>query len=195
MRNRSVGKAVTLYASSITTPVGALGLAVRDEGVCWVGRVPSASVMPRDPEWPESSVDPMRRMGVRIWVWEEEPRLTGALADSLTRYFAGDTEAFRGLPIAPSGTDFQLEVWEACAQVPFGETVTYGDLAKRMGRPGAARAVGQAMQRNPLPLVVPCHRVIGSDEALVGYSMGGLYAKRWLLEHERRVVERAAQTA
>lgn len=183
---------MTLYASAMSSPFGALGLAVRDEGVCWVGRLPSPNVRPGDSRWPESDVDPTGRLGVRIWVGEKEPRLTAPLSDAVTRYFAGDAEAFRGLPIAPAGTEFQLAVWEACARVPFGETITYGDLAAQAGRPGAARAVGQAMNRNPVPLVVPCHRVVGSDHALVGYSMGGVHVKKWLLEHERSVVERAA---
>jgi methylated-DNA-[protein]-cysteine S-methyltransferase len=185
-------QAVTLYASAVDSPFGPLGLAVRDEGVAWVGRVVSTGLRPGDARWPESSVDPVGRLGVRIWVSEKEPMLTGALADSLTRYFAGDPDAFRGLPMAPAGTPFQLAVWEACARVPFGETISYTELAKEAGHPNAARAVGQAMQRNPVPLVVPCHRVVGKNDDLVGYSLGGIRVKKWLLEHERSVMERAA---
>lgn len=183
--------AVTLYASVIATPIGPLGLAVRDEGVCWVGSVRSIRVTPGHAQWPERSVDPAGRLGVRIWYSEKEPKLTAPLADALARYFAGDAEAFRGLPMAPAGTDFQLAVWEECARIPFGETITYGELAARVGRPKAARAIGNAMNQNPTPLVVPCHRVVGTNDSLGGYGMGGLSVKKWLLEHERRVVERA----
>ncbi len=186
--------AVTLYASVITTPIGPLGVAVRDEGVCWVGNVRSIRVTPGHADWPERAVDHAGRMGVRIWYGEREPRLTAPLADAITRYFAGDTDTFGGLPMAPAGTEFQLAVWEECARIPFGDTISYGELAERVGRPKAARAVGNAMNQNPTPLVVPCHRVVGSNDALCGYGMGGLKVKKWLLEHERRVVERAPAT-
>jgi len=81
------------------------------------------------------------------------------------------------------GTPFQLQVWAALEHIPFGETISYGELARRVGAPGAARAVGLANGRNPVPIVVPCHRVIGADGTLTGYG-GGLDRKRWLLAHE-----------
>ncbi len=105
-----------------------------------------------------------------------------AAREQLDAYFAGELERF-DLRLAPAGTAFQLRVWEELQRIPFGETISYGELADRVGRPGAARAVGTANGRNPLAIVVPCHRVIGSDGALHGFA-GGLERKRWLLAHE-----------
>ena len=100
----------------------------------------------------------------------------------LREYFGGERRAF-DLPLSPRGTDFQQRVWRALREIPFGETWSYADLARRAGRPGSARAAGAANGKNPLSIVVPCHRVIGADGSLTGYA-GGLAAKRWLLEHE-----------
>lgn len=100
----------------------------------------------------------------------------------LAEYFAGDREAF-DLKLEPPGTEFQLSVWAELAQIPYGETRSYGQIAKRIGKPRAARAVGSANDRNPIAVIVPCHRVIGARGDLVGYG-GGLQRKTWLLEHE-----------
>ncbi len=107
---------------------------------------------------------------------------TARAVRQLGEYFEGRRRRF-DLELAPRGTEFQLRVWRALAEVPYGETVTYGELAERLGRPGAARAVGRANGTNPIPIVVPCHRVIGADGSLVGYG-GGLEVKRALLELE-----------
>lgn len=117
-------------------------------------------------------------------------RRGGVLADAaaqLTEYFAGARRDF-DLPLLPSGTTFQLEVWRALAKIPFGATCSYGDLARTIGRPSASRAVGAANGKNPLAIILPCHRVIGSGGELTGYG-GGLPMKRWLLGHERAVVQ------
>ena len=106
-----------------------------------------------------------------------------AASDALHAYFAGTRRDFGDLVLAPRGSAFMLRVWGALREIPFGETESYGALARRIGHPGAARAVGLANARNPLALVVPCHRVIGSDGELTGYA-GGLWRKRWLLAHE-----------
>jgi methylated-DNA-[protein]-cysteine S-methyltransferase len=100
----------------------------------------------------------------------------------LGAYFAGELVDF-DLPLAPRGSPFQLEVWEALRGIPYGETISYRELALRVGRPGAARAVGAANGRNPIGIVVPCHRVIGSNGTLTGYA-GGIDRKRRLLELE-----------
>ena len=105
----------------------------------------------------------------------------------LRAYFAGELRQF-SLPLAPAGTPFQLDVWHALAAIPYGETTSYGDLARRIGRARAVRAVGAANGSNPLPIVVPCHRVIGSNGSLTGYG-GGLPIKRALLALERGVVD------
>jgi methylated-DNA-[protein]-cysteine S-methyltransferase len=102
--------------------------------------------------------------------------------EQLDAYFAGELETF-DLPLAPAGTAFQLRVWDQLKRIPFGETISYRELAERLGDPRAVRAVGLANGRNPISIVVPCHRVIGADGSLVGYG-GGLERKRWLLEHE-----------
>jgi methylated-DNA-[protein]-cysteine S-methyltransferase len=101
----------------------------------------------------------------------------------LDAYFAGELRAF-DLPLAPAGTEFQQLVWRALRAIPYGATRSYADIARAIDRPTASRAVGAANGKNPLAIVVPCHRVIGAAGALVGYA-GGLPTKRWLLEHER----------
>ena len=100
----------------------------------------------------------------------------------LGEYFAGKRREFE-LELAPYGTDFQLRVWRALREIPYGAVRNYGDIARAIGQPGAARAVGQAVGRNPLPIVIPCHRVIASDGSIGGYS-GGLTIKHRLLALE-----------
>ena len=104
-------------------------------------------------------------------------------AKQLAEYFAGTRTEFE-LELAPGGTPFQQLVWSALRAIPFGATVSYGHIARAIGRPAASRAVGAANGRNPIAIIVPCHRVIGSSGALTGYG-GGLPAKQFLLEHER----------
>ena len=103
--------------------------------------------------------------------------------EGLDRYFAGDLTAIDALAVNPSGTPFQLRVWSALRDVRAGLTTSYSAIAKRLGTPRAVRAVGAANGANPIPIVIPCHRVIGVDGRLVGYG-GGLERKRWLLAHE-----------
>jgi methylated-DNA-[protein]-cysteine S-methyltransferase len=101
----------------------------------------------------------------------------------LSRYFAGEITAIDDIPVELNGTDFQKRVWQALRRIPAGSTLSYGALARRIGEAAAVRAVGAANGANPVALVVPCHRVIGSDGTLTGYG-GGLDRKRWLLVHE-----------
>ena len=115
----------------------------------------------------------------------------GRAAAQLAEYFAGQRRAF-DLPLAPRGTGFQVLVWQALTRIPHGETRSYRELAGSLGRPSACRAVGAANGRNPISIIVPCHRLIASNGDLTGYA-GGLAAKRWLLEHERaRLADRRA---
>ena len=116
--------------------------------------------------------------------WRHSDESLAEAAGQLEAYFHGEREAF-DLPLAPQGTPFQLRVWEALLTIPCAETVSYGHIARLIGDANAGRAVGAANGRNPLPIVVPCHRVIGSNGKLVGYG-GGLSVKEALLEHERR---------
>ncbi len=107
-----------------------------------------------------------------------------AVAAQLREYFAGTRRTFE-LELAPRGTPFQLEVWKALCEIPYGDTITYAELARRIGRPAAVRAVGAANGANPIPIVVPCHRVIGSNGTLTGYG-GGIERKQFLLALEGR---------
>jgi methylated-DNA-[protein]-cysteine S-methyltransferase len=111
----------------------------------------------------------------------DQDAYAGALSQ-LTEYFAGEREEF-DLPLDPQGTEFQLAVWRALTEIPYGETRSYGQIAESVGRPKAARAVGMANNKNPIAVIVPCHRVIGAGGALVGYA-GGLERKTLLLELE-----------
>lgn len=110
---------------------------------------------------------------------------TEAAREQIDAYFAHELRVFR-LPLDPSGTEFQRRVWFALADIPYGETESYASLAARVGNPKACRAVGMTNGRNPLPLVLPCHRVIGSNGSLTGYG-GGLDLKQRLLDHERAI--------
>ena len=126
---------------------------------------------------------PDRRWGVTVGdSWAHDPAALAPAAEQLTAYFAGELTRF-DLPIAPVGTPFQKAVWDELLAIPYGETTSYRELAELLGRPGSARAVGAANARNPLAIVVPCHRVVGSDRSLTGYA-GGLDVKRALLRLE-----------
>jgi methylated-DNA-[protein]-cysteine S-methyltransferase len=115
------------------------------------------------------------------------------LSTRLRAYFAGDIEIFDEVPVRAGGTPFQRAVWAALREIPPGRTTSYGQLAARLGRPGASRAVGHANGANPVAIAVPCHRVIGADGTLTGYG-GGLERKRWLLEHERACLAAAGRS-
>ena len=148
----------------VSTPIGGLGVAVDGSGVCRV-RFGGAPLATSDPV--------------------ADPRL-GAATDQLDRYFAGTLSEF-DLPLSVTeGSDFERAVWRAIAAIPYAHMRTYGEIAADVGDPGAARAVGVACNRNPLPVVVPCHRVVGAGGKLVGFG-GGLPRKRFLLELEARV--------
>jgi methylated-DNA-[protein]-cysteine S-methyltransferase len=148
------------------SPIGPLLLAAEDAGLRSIEFVNGRRPAHPDPDWHE---DPERL---------QEP------ARQLRAYFAGELETF-DLPLAPAGTSFQLAVWRSLCEIPYGETISYGELARRLGNPKASRAVGLANGANPLPIVIPCHRVIGSNGKLTGYG-GGLPIKEKLLALERR---------
>ena len=136
--------------------------------------------------------DGERLHGLYMTNHRRAPVFDGATADEaafeeaarqLAEWFAGRRTTF-DLPTEPRGTAFQHQVWGVLRQIPFGRTMTYGEVALHAGLPGSARAVGHAVGRNPLSIVVPCHRVVGARGVLTGYA-GGLDNKRWLLQHER----------
>ncbi len=159
---------VELVSTIMDTPVGPITIVASDDGVraiLWpgddAGRVPLSAVTP-DPEHP----------------------VIAATVVQLGEYFDGDREEF-DLPLDPVGTDFQQSAWMALRAIPYGTTVSYGEQAARMGDRRKARAVGAANGRNPISIVVPCHRVVGANGALTGFA-GGIDTKAWLLDHEQR---------
>lgn len=152
----------------LESPIGVLTLVASGEGLTHVlfeGQEPVDVGLPDD--LPEVDDDPALE----------------AAATQLGEYFAGERRAF-DLPLDLRGTDFQKDAWRALAAVPYGETRTYGEQAEAIGRPGAFRAVGAANGRNPIPVILPCHRIVGSDGSLTGFA-GGLATKRRLLDLEQ----------
>lgn len=115
--------------------------------------------------------------------WQHDPSAFDAVRRQLDEYFAGERQGF-SLQLAPEGTCFQRLVWQALETVDYARTCTYGELARRIDRPRASRAVGAANGANPIPIIIPCHRVIGAGGQLTGFG-GGLLTKQWLLSHER----------
>jgi len=152
--------------TQIESPVGPLLLAADDAGLRQILFVKGRTPARPDPSWTDNRA-PL----------QETIR-------QLHSYFAGELEEF-DLPLAPEGTAFQLKVWQRLCDIPYGDTISYGELARRLDNPNASRAVGLANGSNPIPIVIPCHRVIGSNGKLTGYG-GGLPIKEKLLALERR---------
>lgn len=153
-----------MYYRYLTTPIGDLLLAGDESALCVVG-------------FPEGS---RRREPEPDWIYSEkgfEPA-----CEQLQAYFEGTLREF-DLPLRPGGTEFQRRVLEELRKIPYGMTVSYGDIARRIGKPKAVRAVGAANARNPIPIIIPCHRVIGASGDLTGFG-GGLAVKQALLRHE-----------
>jgi methylated-DNA-[protein]-cysteine S-methyltransferase len=173
-----------LIAGRIESPLGAM-VAVSDE------RNVLRGLWFDEPE-EASYQQALRRLYGRV------PVTTGLVPETiraaLDRYFAGDLAALSIIPWGLAGTAFQQAVWSALAAVPVGATTTYGALAAQIGRPRAVRAVGAANGANPISIVVPCHRVIGTNRTLTGYG-GGLHRKRWLLAHEGVLLSEQGQLA
>lgn len=118
------------------------------------------------------------------WAPDEQSAVLTATKTALSRYFNGEAETFAELPLAPQGTPFQQQVWHALRQIPYGKFSSYGELAQQIGNPKAVRAVGGAVGRNPIGIIIPCHRILGKNLALTGFG-GGLPAKRHLLRLEK----------
>jgi methylated-DNA-[protein]-cysteine S-methyltransferase len=154
---------LTLYRS-INSPIGLLTLA--GQGDCLTNLVMETATYP-----------PSERNR-----WVEDKRAFPDVVAQIEEYFAGKRTGF-DVAIAPDGTDFQQRVWDALCEIPYGETRSYGEIARQIGQPRAARAVGLANARNPIPIIVPCHRVIGAKGSLTGYA-GGLETKSALLDLE-----------
>ncbi len=153
-----------MYYCYLETPIGDLLLAGDEEALYLVG-------------FPEGS---MRREPEADWIFSEKPFADAR--EQLSAYFAGERKSF-DLNLKPGGTEFQLQVLEELQKIPYGTTTSYGDIAKRIGRPKAVRAVGAANGRNPIPIIIPCHRVIGSSGDMTGFG-GGIPTKEALLRLE-----------
>ena len=164
-----------LLIDRVKTPIGELGIVADEEGRL------------RAVEWTEHE-DRMHR-SFRLQYGQDgfafkNSRNPGGHSVALRAYFDGELTAIDGLKVATGGTPFQKSVWKALRAIPCGETITYAVLAERVGRPKAVRAAGHANGDNPISVVVPCHRVIGTNGSLTGYG-GGIERKRWLLAHEQ----------
>jgi O-6-methylguanine DNA methyltransferase len=170
----AVPKTMELYWSSVSSPQGLIVVMATERGVCWTG-TPGTPV-------DEGFACLRRKMQFdRVIEGEKIAPLQQAM-DELRRYLAGERMQF-GCPLDLYGTAFQVEVWEELFRIPYGETRTYAEIARAVGRPAAVRAVGAANGANPVAIIVPCHRVIGSNGTLTGYG-GGLPTKAWLLSLE-----------
>lgn len=156
----------TLATVTLDTPIGRLRLAATETGL-------AAVLFPNQ----KDKVFPKREGSAKARAHLDKA------ANALSRYFEGKLTDFAGLTLAAEGTAFQKSVWAALARIPFGETRSYADIARAIGNPKGVRAVGLANGKNPLPIIVPCHRVIGADGSLTGFG-GGLPTKKWLLEFE-----------
>ena len=148
------------------SPLGPLTLAADEQGLRQINFPQNGRPAPADLEW------------------HEDPTALDEPIRQLRAYFAGELEGF-DVSLAPEGTPFQQKVWRELCAIPYGETISYGELARRIGNPNASRAVGLANGSNPIPIIIPCHRVIGSNGKLTGYG-GGLPIKEKLLALERR---------
>ena len=168
------------FSDSLATPIGQLIYICDREGVSGQGRL-------RMVDWSDHEARALRLLGIhygKSGYTLTKQRDPFGLTTRLAAYFAGDIHAIDDIPTATAGTAFQREVWRALRAIPAAQTISYGQLAERIGRPRAVRAVGLANGSNPIGVVVPCHRVIGANGSLTGYG-GGLHRKEWLLAHER----------
>lgn len=163
-----------LQRDSIATPIGELVIIADDQG-----RLRAVDWRDHEPRMLQLLARHCGKGGFAL----QARRNPGGLSAALRAYFKGDLAAINDLKVHTLGTDFQRAVWRVLRRIPCGATISYAELARRVGRPAARRAVGMANGSNPISVVVPCHRVIGADGSLTGYG-GGIARKRWLLEHE-----------
>jgi methylated-DNA-[protein]-cysteine S-methyltransferase len=166
----------TAWMDTVDSPAGPVIFAVNDDGALM-------RLSFDEGNYPDTIESQLTRDGYDI---DRDATRTAAVGEQLREYLSGERQTF-DLPLAPVGSAWQLAVWEALRRIPFGATWTYGQIAELLGSPGSARAVGRANATNPIPLVIPCHRVIGANGSLTGFG-GGLHIKTALLAHEARVV-------
>jgi methylated-DNA-[protein]-cysteine S-methyltransferase len=176
---------MTLAIGRFDSPIGPLAVATRDDRLVAIDLRGDASALEAQliGQGGDSSLPRRSPQGEGWSLPRRSPQGEGRVIECLRRYFDGTIGAIDDIAVNPAGTPFQLRVWTALREVRAGTTTSYGALARRIGTPNAVRAVGAANGANPIPIVIPCHRVIGADGRLVGYG-GGLDRKRWLLAHE-----------
>lgn len=177
--------------ATLRSPVGPVAVAWNDDAIVAIQM--QEAVVRRSFETGYAEVTPLARLKEVVKRRFGDAELArdddGAPAAALARYFGGDVRAIDALKVDPGGTPFQSRVWRALRRIAPGSTRTYGEIAQAAGSPGAARAAGGAVGSNPIPIVIPCHRVVGSNRELTGFG-GGLPRKRWLLEHEGALAAR-----
>ncbi|SKB02178.1 methylated-DNA-[protein]-cysteine S-methyltransferase [Prosthecobacter debontii] len=157
----------TLFYTTTSSPLGGITLVASEKGLAGL-------YLEGQKHWPKDA---------HLWLRQDDTTRFDPALHALAKYFMGKRLDF-DLPLdLVTGTAFQQQVWQALQEIPAGQTWTYGQLAERLGTPAAVRAIGAAVGRNPLSIIIPCHRVIGSSGSLTGYA-GGLERKQWLLEHE-----------
>jgi methylated-DNA-[protein]-cysteine S-methyltransferase len=153
-----------MWFDQFKTPIGQLRIAADDEGLRYV------------------MFEKSKYAATDEATWQRDAKALANVREQLLAYFAGDLKSFDVI-LSPHGTEFQKQVWKTLTNIPYGKTWSYSDIAKKVNSPKAVRAVGAANGRNPIPIILPCHRVIGSNGSLTGFA-GGLAMKQWLLEHE-----------
>jgi methylated-DNA-[protein]-cysteine S-methyltransferase len=185
MRASETKGSATIHVAELDSPVGVVAVAWRGDTIVGAFMDVAKNRTSWDPKYAKGGSGG----ALREWLATRFPNVAieasepQGPAKALVRYFDGDLRAIDRVAVDPGGTEFQARVWAALREIPPGETRTYSEMAAAAGRPGAARAAGGAVGSNPIPIVIPCHRVVGADRKLTGFG-GGLPRKRWLLEHE-----------
>lgn len=168
---------IVLDIDRLPTPIGELVIIADDKGAL------------RAIDWQDHEARMLELLGRycgKAGYTLREKRNPGGLSAAMRAYFKGDLKIIEALKVNSGGTEFQQKIWRELRRIPLGKTISYAELARRIGKPAAIRAAGTANGANPVSIVVPCHRVIGTDGSLTGYG-GGLHRKQWLLEHERAI--------
>lgn len=172
------------YIRCIQTPVGPLRIEADDQAITRISFGGDPDNDPNEGADKGAAAETAAKTAAKAAAATADTPLLRQAERELEEYFAGRRRSFT-LPLAPAGTAFQRAVWEALREIPYGQTCSYQQIARRIGRPAACRAVGMANHRNPIPILIPCHRVVGADGSLTGYA-GGLAVKSRLLELEQR---------
>lgn len=183
MRDNKTGKRIyrTIYRTILKTPHGEMIAMATNEGLCFL-----EFMKPDRERLTEKRLQTFFR---EYEIIDHSNSILEETSTWLDLYYSSNFDQLETPPLDLRGSEFELTVWRVLKEIPLGQTMSYGEMAKKIGKPTAARAVGNTNRRNPIPLIIPCHRVIGRDNSLTGYG-GGLDLKKTLLEHERQEPER-----